>query len=187
VKTFSQVQKLLTVSVNLNRTERWPKNRVIEMLDLITCQQIGKREDTMLWNRKKTEEKWGKFRTTVTNYARRNSTYLTQKLNLHPQVLHLLTWQGFNTNLQSQNTTNWYTEFWQFTDSLTVEKHTLSFPSPSTRQGVGTQNSQNSWFKCPCGKGMRLKIRELYLVSKVTNTEKILTKKSHHDDKNSFW
>jgi hypothetical protein len=48
VKTFSQVQKLLTVSVNLNRTERWPENRVIEMLDLTTYQQIGKREDTML-------------------------------------------------------------------------------------------------------------------------------------------
>jgi hypothetical protein len=48
VKTFSQVQKLLPVSVNLNRTERWPENRVLEMLDLTTCQQIGKREDTML-------------------------------------------------------------------------------------------------------------------------------------------
>jgi hypothetical protein len=56
VKTFSKVQKLLTVSVNLNRTERWSENRVIEMLDLTTCQQIGKREDNAM-KQKNTEEK----------------------------------------------------------------------------------------------------------------------------------
>jgi hypothetical protein len=32
------------ISVNLDRIERWPKNRVIAISDLTTCQQTGKRK-----------------------------------------------------------------------------------------------------------------------------------------------